>query len=253
MCCDGVRGQRRESAGTVEGINGESGGRMLGLDPGLGFWHVDPPARDSLACDLMEPVRPQVDAFLLDWITREPLKRSWFFEQCDGNCRLMSTLAIELSQTARIWGRAVAPFAEWVARILWSSSKKPAGEPAPPTRLTQRHKREAKGAPPFPPLERTPRRPRICLGCGKSIRPEHVHCGTCAAEGAKNRMIKAAKIGRLASHSPEARAKQSTTRRRHAQACSDWDSSTQPAWLTKSSSSEESSPCWLHCRHQRSL
>jgi CRISPR-associated endonuclease Cas1 len=39
---------------------------VLGLDPGLGFWHVDTPARDSLACDLMEPVRPKVDAFLLD-------------------------------------------------------------------------------------------------------------------------------------------------------------------------------------------
>src|SRR5690242_6568184 len=35
----------------------------LGLDPGLGFLHVDTPARDSLACDLMEPVRPQVERF----------------------------------------------------------------------------------------------------------------------------------------------------------------------------------------------
>jgi len=43
----------------------------LGLDPGLGFLHKDMPTRDSLACDLMEPVRPQVDAFVLDWITRE--------------------------------------------------------------------------------------------------------------------------------------------------------------------------------------
>lgn len=47
----------------------------LGLDPGIGVLHVDTPARDSLACNLMEVVRPQVDAFLLDWITREPLKR----------------------------------------------------------------------------------------------------------------------------------------------------------------------------------
>src|SRR5205085_12142480 len=44
----------------------------LGLDPGIGFFHADTTARDSLACDLMEPVRPQVDAFLLDWITRDP-------------------------------------------------------------------------------------------------------------------------------------------------------------------------------------
>src|SRR5271165_7017126 len=57
---------------------------MLGLDPGLGFIHMDAAARDSLACDLMEPVRPEVDAWVLDWITREPLKRDWFFEERDG-------------------------------------------------------------------------------------------------------------------------------------------------------------------------
>jgi CRISPR-associated endonuclease Cas1 len=44
----------------------------LGLDPGLGVLHVDTTARDSLACDLMEPVRPEVDAYLLDWIARQP-------------------------------------------------------------------------------------------------------------------------------------------------------------------------------------
>ena len=32
----------------------------LGLDPGIGFLHVDTDARDSLACDIMEPGRPQV-------------------------------------------------------------------------------------------------------------------------------------------------------------------------------------------------
>ena len=56
----------------------------LGLDPGLGFLHFDNPSRDSLACDLMEPVRPEIDAFVIDWITRETLKREWFFEQRNG-------------------------------------------------------------------------------------------------------------------------------------------------------------------------
>jgi hypothetical protein len=46
-------------------------------------------------------------------------------------------------------------------------------------------------------------------------------------------MIQAAKIGRLVSHTPEARAKQSATRGRHARACSEWDPSAQPAWLTE--------------------
>jgi CRISPR/Cas system-associated endonuclease Cas1 len=45
----------------------------LGLDPGIGVLHNDTRTRDSLACDLMEPVRPQVDAYLLDWLSRAPL------------------------------------------------------------------------------------------------------------------------------------------------------------------------------------
>jgi len=204
----------------------------LGLDPGLGFWHVDAPARDSLACDLMEPVRPQVDAFLLDWITRYPLRRAWFFEQRDGNCRLMSTLAVELAQTARIWARAVAPLAEWVARTLWSNSKKPNGEVAPPTRLTQRHKREAKGAPSFPSVEWVQRRPTLCRGCGKNVGNGIINCASCAIEVSKSRMADVARIGRVAARKPEARAKHAATSRRQTTACWNWDPSTQPDWLT---------------------
>jgi hypothetical protein len=180
----------------------------------------------------MEPVRPQVDAFLLDWITREPLKRAWFFEQRDGNCRLTSALAVELAQTARIWGRAVAPFAEWVAQVLWSSTTRPGRQFAPPTRLTQRHKREAKGAPSFPPAERNPRPKALCHDCGKFIRSGRSHCAQCAIKSSTERLVEAARLGRVAARSSEARAKHSASRRRHAQACSAWDASMQPAWLT---------------------
>ena len=81
----------------------------LGLDSGLGFFHTDTAARDGLACDVMEPVRPQVDGFLLDWITREPLNEIGFSSKRHGNCRLMSALAIELAKTSLTWARAVAP------------------------------------------------------------------------------------------------------------------------------------------------
>ncbi len=119
----------------------------LGLDPGLGVLHVDTEARDSLACDLMEVVRPQVDAYLLDWITRQPLKREWFFEERNGNCRLMGSFAMRLSETALTWGRAVAPTAEWVAQALWNSSKKSATYIQDvPTRLTQRRRSEGRGS-----------------------------------------------------------------------------------------------------------
>ncbi|MFY9559609.1 MAG: CRISPR-associated endonuclease Cas1 [Terriglobales bacterium] len=214
----------------------------LGLDPGIGVLHVDTPARDSLACDLMEGVRPHVDAFLLDWITHEPLKREWFFEQRDGNCRLMAQLAIKLSETAPTWGRAVAPVAEWVAGTLWSRRQTPTRAVAPPTRLTQRRKREAKGGSPWPSPISLPRRENLCRGCGKTIQSGSTNCADCAMGGATERLVSAATLGRLAARNPEARAKHGASHRRHAQACSAWNAASQPAWLTGEVYSEKIQP-----------
>ena len=214
----------------------------LGLDPGIGVLHVDTPARDSLACDLMEVVRPDVDAFLVDWITREPLKREWFLEQRDGNCRLMAPLAIKLSETAPIWARAVAPIAEWFAGTLWSRGRKAAGVVSLPSRLTQRHKREAKGGSPLPKPISPARRENLCRGCGKTIRDGSTNCVKCQTDGAMIRLVDAARIGRVAASSPEARAKHRASRRRHATACSEWDPSSQPAWLTSEVFSQQIQP-----------
>jgi CRISPR-associated endonuclease Cas1 len=215
----------------------------LGLDPGLGVLHVDAPARDSLACDLMEAIRPQVDAFLLDWITREPLKREWFFEQHDGNCRLMAPFAVRLSETAPTWGRAVAPIAEWVAQSFWSNARKLArNEQTLPTRLTQRRRSEGRGKELIPDTKPAPHRENICRGCGKTIRIGRTNCAECAIGGAKERMVSAANLGRVAARAPEARAKHVASRRRHAQACSAWDASTQPAWLTSEVFSQQIQP-----------
>lgn len=92
----------------------------LGLDPGLGVLHADTIARDNLACDLMEPIRPLVDAYVLKWLASEPLRREWFFETRSGNCRLMDSFAERLGQTAPTWARAVAPVAERVAQMMWT-------------------------------------------------------------------------------------------------------------------------------------
>src|SRR5215204_3106440 len=90
--------------------------------PGLGVLHADTDARDSLACDLMEPIRPHVDAFVLNWLARQPFRREWFFEQRNGNCRLMAVFSERLSQTASTWAQAVAPVAERVVKTLWSTT-----------------------------------------------------------------------------------------------------------------------------------
>jgi len=204
----------------------------LGLDPGLGVIHVDTPARDSLACDLMEAIRPHVDAYVLDWILSQPLRREWFFEQRDGNCRLMASLAILLTETTRVWARAVGPVAEWVTRQLWSTRQKRTQSILPPTRLTQTHRREAKGIGSAPTAPAGPRVENLCRGCGKTIRDGRHYCANCAVASATERLVNAARLGRVASRSPEARAKHAESERRHANACSSWDASSQPAWLT---------------------
>jgi len=50
----------------------------LGLDPEMGVLHMDTINRDSFACDLMEPIRSDVDAYVLNRILRQPLKRTGF-------------------------------------------------------------------------------------------------------------------------------------------------------------------------------
>jgi CRISPR-associated endonuclease Cas1 len=214
----------------------------LGLDPGLGVLHVDTPARDSLACDLMEPVRPQVDAYLLDWITRQPLKREWFSEQRDGNCRLMGPFAARLSESASIWGRAIAPIAEWVAQQLWSTTRKRTATDLPPTHLTQTHRRAAKGTSSIPVPVVAARVENLCRGCGKAINPGREHCANCAVSPATQRLAIAARLGRAAAQTPEALGKQADAQRRHSKARSSWDKSSQPAWLTPELFSQKVQP-----------
>jgi CRISPR-associated endonuclease Cas1 len=205
----------------------------LGLDPGMGVMHVDSPSRDSLACDLMEVVRPLVDDYLLDWIAREPLHREWFFEQRNGNCRLMAQFAMRLSETAPTWGRAVAPIAEWVSRTLWTTMRKPSGQSYPATRLTQSRRRQVKGSSFDVQTEHSPRPLRICRICGAAIKRGQTYCLSCAVDVSRQGMIEAAKLGRIATHTLEAETLRAKTQRKHAAALAAWKSSDLPDWLNE--------------------
>ncbi len=87
----------------------------MGLDPGMGVLHVDQPARDSLALDLMEAVRPDVDAYVLELLSARVFRASDFFETRQGLCRVLPPLTHELVQTATHWARRIAPVTEWAA------------------------------------------------------------------------------------------------------------------------------------------
>ena len=86
-----------------------------GLDPGLGVFHVDQNGRDSLALDLMEAVRPQVDAYLLDLLGVRTFSSKDFVETRRGVCRVLAPLTHPLAETTTQWARLIAPVVENVA------------------------------------------------------------------------------------------------------------------------------------------
>jgi len=205
----------------------------LGMDPGMGVLHADASVRDSLACDLQEPIRVKIDAYVLDWILHETFRRDWFFEDRNGNCRLMGTFAIRLSETALIWARAVAPVAEWVARKFAANISKPSRYAGPPTRLTQTRKRIAKGVVYHPPVDKFPAPEKVCRGCGKSVARGSQNCAECALAVSRANLRQVAQEGRIAAQTSEAQARRSATKHRHDAARSAWDPSTLPTWLNE--------------------
>jgi CRISPR-associated endonuclease Cas1 len=206
----------------------------LGLDPGIGVLHFDSRARDSFACDLMEAARPDVDAYVLDWITKHPLSRSWFFEQRDGNCRLMSGFAAQLSATASMWRAAISPVAEWISRALWSTLPKPSRKLSPATRLTQSYRSVSKGGDGSSPEPSVVRLTRVCPVCGNSLKDSRSRtCRTCTAAVNRKNMIEAAKLGRVSTHRAIAEARRGATQAKQRRALRDWNPDSHPKWLSE--------------------
>jgi CRISPR-associated endonuclease Cas1 len=214
----------------------------LGLDPGIGVLHNDLRTRDSLACDLMDPIRPNVDEFLLEWLRRTPIRREWFFEQRDGNCRLMADLAGQLSETATIWRRFLAPFAEGIARSLWEGIAHKKINRGPATRLTQSMKRDARGFS-FPkPIKANPTLNKLCLICGKVIKSSDKYCRNCVPAVSRENLLEAAKLGRIATHMPEAEALRAATQRRQVAARKAWNLKDKPDWLDEEAYGQKVQP-----------
>jgi hypothetical protein len=90
----------------------------IGLDPGIGIMHADLKARDSLVCDLMEAVRPEVDAYVLDFLENRAFRKTDFFETREGVCRLMPSISLDLVRTLQGRSTALGPGAEFVAKQL---------------------------------------------------------------------------------------------------------------------------------------
>ena len=154
-----------------------------GLDPTLGVLHADRRNRDSFALDAMEPIRPAVDAFVLDLLEERVLTSRDFVELPNGVCRVRAPLTHDLAVTLPRWRQLVAPVVAHLAQrfraalpILAGTRVRPGGDKRERPRIltdfsetpeiprTNKRSRTAT-APPIltsaqSPLAETPRKPR---------------------------------------------------------------------------------------------
>jgi CRISPR-associated endonuclease Cas1 len=146
----------------------------IGLDPGLGLFHADQPGRDSLALDIMEAVRPEVDLWVLDLAREYIFSPKDFFERRDGSVRIAGRLALLIAGMSPTWARAVGPVAESVAKDLLNGNMQgPSRESVGrfPTPLTQDNRSRGRDA-----FRQNPRKaPRVyriqksCVECGGKL------------------------------------------------------------------------------------
>jgi CRISPR-associated endonuclease Cas1 len=197
----------------------------VGLDPGLGILHTDKNGRDSLALDIIEPVRPIVDRVALDVLATRRFRAADFHQTPAGHCRLLAPLTHDLADHSRQWRRDIAEVAEYVANSIANDSSAPIPLRTPLTgskrlaaaRTKSSGRRTRKTAPaPAPQL-------RTCRDCGAAIpSTSRLLCSTCwpvtrNAQLAQRTLDNAAKRAaqRAAGHdptkTPEARAKQRAT------------------------------------------
>jgi hypothetical protein len=160
----------------------------IGLDPGLGVMHADQRGRDSLALDLMEAMRPNVDRIVLGLLQSHAFTAKDFFETRQGVCRVLPPLTHQLAESAGEWTKLVAPHAEAIARAFLGTVKSGnAPRPAVPTLLTQANRRAGR------PSKRasqsdagtsvTPRLAAACHECGTFLENHaRKYCDVCAPE-----------------------------------------------------------------------
>jgi hypothetical protein len=169
--------------------------QTVGLDPGLGIVHADAKGRQSLALDVMEPVRPEVDAFVLDMVERRTFRKAEFTETSDGHVRLLAPLTHKLAETMPQWAESLGPIAEHVAHVL---GKAMTGTYSAATPLMSRRHRDAQAvvkarkasaqaaARSSTPLQKPTSVSALplwtCPDCGGAVtNPRHVRCEACIA------------------------------------------------------------------------
>ena len=159
----------------------------VGLDPGLGIVHTDQPNRASMALDIVEPVRPQVEAFVLDMLASRTFRKAELVEALDGQVRLRPPLTHELCEAMPDMARWLAPYAERVAHMLGDAME---GRYVPTTPLTGARHREAQAK------VKARKRPERPEGSRRAGRPKDPRSARAVAErlGVKPNRVRRARL-----------------------------------------------------------
>ncbi|MEH6577377.1 MAG: CRISPR-associated endonuclease Cas1 [Amphritea sp.] len=88
-----------------------------GLDPQLGFYHRTAFGRQSLACDLMEPLRPKAEAWVVDLLRKGTLNKR-MYSMTNGACLLGKEGRTQyyslFEQAYESWQRSLGATARWL-------------------------------------------------------------------------------------------------------------------------------------------
>lgn len=87
-----------------------------GLDPSIGFLHANHPGRAAFVFDLMEPLRPEVDRVVLEFVKGHTFSAADFAIGDEGACRLHPQLARALVK--RVGVLDCSESAGWAASLL---------------------------------------------------------------------------------------------------------------------------------------
>lgn len=104
-----------------------------GLNPTIGFIHADRYDRDSLALDIMECVRPEVDTFVLNMLAHRENNSPRIFSRREfndsdsknyppGTVRLLAPLTHEIAEQSVSWSASLYEIAEEIARMIAHNS-----------------------------------------------------------------------------------------------------------------------------------
>jgi CRISPR-associated endonuclease Cas1 len=192
-----------------------------GLDPTLGVLHADQRNRDSFALDAMEPVRPDVDAFLLDLLEDREFSARDFGELPNGICRIAAPLTHELALTLPHWRECLRPIAANLAQTFRDSLVNKGAAPRTVAAKSGNKRRSVSG-PERSPLCATPRKasqprpyatrawrtptvearpanPVACELCGEPVlKRRRRHCEACMPKARREHGLRAIEAARKA-------------------------------------------------------